>query len=1824
MRTLGFIILLVSLFDSGQAQHARIYSSFLQPESDDSYVTSYPKDDFDPAVSPDGRRLVFTSNRSGNRDLWIKPVRGGQSYQLTKHKADDYSPSWGPDNNKIYFISDRSDAEGDLWQIEFTPSKLPGKKIKVKQIDNYLGYDGQPCCSPDGQWLAFSSTRVSGKQNLWIIKLSDNNVFPVTKNGGNSPDWTFDSKWLVYINYQKQKDATQGDLFVIKFDPSGNFSKAGSPNDRVIRSTNTGYNEVFPVWSKTDYSLFFLRYELDTNKDSQINFEDNPVMLYSVLNNIKLDSLTQIFQSGREIEYSESLPEFHLSCADHYTLYPTITKTNIWFAVREHGQFDIFEIPIDGEIPTFKTAKDQYLWADSTFSLIILGQLQSDEDNFFNIEQQDKLEHFFSRRLLAFQTVREKFTPYKPWSIFAGLEIADEFIRRGEKVTALRLYRELLSEVEVKDSLYVHIKLDLWTAWGFTGEQLLDSLNILSAQLKSDKTAQVNILFYQAKIAQSEENFEETLKITKNIIELVPYESEQYFQALQLQSEVYQSTGMVQKAIEGYLKVLVSSKSDLKQQLIGKKIVKILFPVLADSEETAIRNAIADYVSYPVLSAELQVLFGKYLKQNNNPDDALQNLLNVLDKYPGHKLANFKAGLIATEIFIEKKQTENAMLIFKKLLSRNDLNVIEKLYFKKQIWLLQFELAERLKRQKKFQEAFDLYRILILNDYLQPAAHYGLITCAKNLNFLANLEQEYQLKLNQDPDNGLILYALGQIYSFTEEKNRTGLLKSNDYLERALTRNYQMVYGYIPLSNNYKQLEYLQKQRYERKRNWCIRTTKQIFAPLFWLYRTVTFRKETKRRNWNEQAIEMLTLALYVNDEKSSELEALLYLNLADIYYDLGEFGRENAHRYYLQKRAYDSTFVSNEQKADYYFKLGHCSIILEDWQTAENSLKTAIFLHTELKNDRQAQEAKRLLGMTYQLAGNYERSIQTYTSTINYDEKNGNKRAILETYRNIAYNHLFLENNEKVRQYCLKSLEILQDKNIKKDDRPSTSVRLQFVGYSFPLWNLGNLGPNTSRNLYGFSVDDERALIYTILAENESHRDDFNHALVLMKEKLAVFRKQGDALGQAIVLNNIGMIHLALGNYDPGWRWFELSLERCIEENLLAGEITNLINLSQLLLIVSQFPQDTILQYNTLRIDPNSIRDKINLVINKISEYPFSFLKERVELYHQEGLLEFLVLKNEVAKNKNLNSDLYFPSFLAHFDRFADLIQKFENSADLARKNSLFRKQGVIFRNLGELYQLMDLIPEAEESYERALEIAEKNGYHNLRWRILLSLATIYNNNYYRSDSLGITLLDRSRQILLKQKILNPQKTHDRHFKKDQDQLYAGLIEQYFSREKPKEALLYLDQYQSLKRLDQLHQVDIISNFEKLPPRLLDYLNLLQETDRLENKSEEILRGRRGGYRLFYQVIDSLAISRSDLNDLVQDLQQNDPDLLSLFRPLDFRLKSITSQLQPDQAVFAFYLGADQMISWCLTSDTLVYCKQLISKENVTKLIDQFISGVSAGVFSESLCDSLGEIFLSPFIEYFTAKPEWIIVSENPIAKFPFELLRIEKSFVNNNHKVLYFPSLTDLFLSFRQLQNSGNKVTLVSHTNMLSNTPPISQVEIKHLNPITTTESQFRSVLNKTNYLIINWPLTFVPKPLLLSYFRFQIPQSLELQSNEIVTGLPEENDGYFYLYNFFQQSGNGSFLFLFYPENSSLQDIILTVLRKAGIKAFVSLRWSVSSQVKNDFFSSFLTQLKNNRPFDAFYNAQQEVQKKHENPAIWGAFIWRGFPGFKPQEK
>ncbi|MDZ7375375.1 MAG: hypothetical protein ONB13_02035, partial [candidate division KSB1 bacterium] len=80
-------------------------------------ITTHPDVDAYPAISPDGRWVAFASRRSGNMDIWLKPVAGGSAIQVTRHRADDTMPTWSPDGKKIVFVSYREDAQGDLWQV---------------------------------------------------------------------------------------------------------------------------------------------------------------------------------------------------------------------------------------------------------------------------------------------------------------------------------------------------------------------------------------------------------------------------------------------------------------------------------------------------------------------------------------------------------------------------------------------------------------------------------------------------------------------------------------------------------------------------------------------------------------------------------------------------------------------------------------------------------------------------------------------------------------------------------------------------------------------------------------------------------------------------------------------------------------------------------------------------------------------------------------------------------------------------------------------------------------------------------------------------------------------------------------------------------------------------------------------------------------------------------------------------------------------------------------------------------------------------------------------------------------------------------------------------------------------------------------------------------------------------------------------------------------------------------------------------------------------------------------------------------------------------
>lgn len=79
-------------------------------------ITDDGADSFDPAWSPTGDRIAYTSNKNGNYDIWVKDLKSGKQSRLTRNRAYDGEPAWSPDGSKIAFISSRS-GNREIWIV---------------------------------------------------------------------------------------------------------------------------------------------------------------------------------------------------------------------------------------------------------------------------------------------------------------------------------------------------------------------------------------------------------------------------------------------------------------------------------------------------------------------------------------------------------------------------------------------------------------------------------------------------------------------------------------------------------------------------------------------------------------------------------------------------------------------------------------------------------------------------------------------------------------------------------------------------------------------------------------------------------------------------------------------------------------------------------------------------------------------------------------------------------------------------------------------------------------------------------------------------------------------------------------------------------------------------------------------------------------------------------------------------------------------------------------------------------------------------------------------------------------------------------------------------------------------------------------------------------------------------------------------------------------------------------------------------------------------------------------------------------------------------
>ncbi|MFN2480024.1 MAG: S41 family peptidase [Pyrinomonadaceae bacterium] len=208
----------------------------------------------DPAVSPDRAEIAFVSGG----DVWTVPASGGEARLLVSHPATEARPVYSPDGRRIAFTSTRT-GNGDLYVLTFDTGDL--RRITFDDVNDLL--DGW---SRDGRWLYFSSTSrdISGMNDIFRVASDggtpmqvsadrytseffssvspDNSSIAFTARGTSSGQW-----WR-----KGHSHLDEGEIWVLR-----GVDNLATPAS-YERITEGGAKEMWPMWGADGRTIFYV------------------------------------------------------------------------------------------------------------------------------------------------------------------------------------------------------------------------------------------------------------------------------------------------------------------------------------------------------------------------------------------------------------------------------------------------------------------------------------------------------------------------------------------------------------------------------------------------------------------------------------------------------------------------------------------------------------------------------------------------------------------------------------------------------------------------------------------------------------------------------------------------------------------------------------------------------------------------------------------------------------------------------------------------------------------------------------------------------------------------------------------------------------------------------------------------------------------------------------------------------------------------------------------------------------------------------------------------------------------------------------------------------------------------------------------------------------------------------------------------------------------------------------------------------------------------------------------------------------------------------
>ena len=141
--------------------------------------------------SPNGKQIAYISDRTGETEIWLQSVEGGDPIQLTQNN-DTYIRQlmWSPDSKKILY----TDRKNRIVEVDIA------SKAKRTVMQNPEGEFYEVNYSPDSQWITYTKSGANNMSVIYVYHLTSGKEYPVTEKwySSSSPVFSTDGKYLIF------------------------------------------------------------------------------------------------------------------------------------------------------------------------------------------------------------------------------------------------------------------------------------------------------------------------------------------------------------------------------------------------------------------------------------------------------------------------------------------------------------------------------------------------------------------------------------------------------------------------------------------------------------------------------------------------------------------------------------------------------------------------------------------------------------------------------------------------------------------------------------------------------------------------------------------------------------------------------------------------------------------------------------------------------------------------------------------------------------------------------------------------------------------------------------------------------------------------------------------------------------------------------------------------------------------------------------------------------------------------------------------------------------------------------------------------------------------------------------------------------------------------------------------------------------------------------------------------------------------------------------------------------------------------------------------